>query len=420
MDTLRQRWHLQWHPGIVFGAVLLFLVTLAPLSQAAEFSCGAGDVACLIEAINTANASGEVNTIFLEAGFYTVTEPFDPGPFPTVGLPAITSTLTIQGASGISTVIERAPNLGFTQPWFRIFTVEATGNLTLADLTLQGGIAPFLSPGGGGVLNDGILTVVNSVIRRNDSGPTNAGGGIFSSGLLTIVGSTITENGGEVAAALTGGTATLILETSIVSNRAFLGGGGIAAPFVPMGAGLPPGYFLVQNSTIARNISSTGSGAGVITFNGTGTFINSTIVDNVNESPAPGVSAGPGAGIAVGTLGQPTAIVNTILARNRAVDSRGVPVAADCVGNLTSLGNNIIGDPSGCTVTLLLSDLTGDPGLGRFKDNGRPGNGHYPLRPTSHAIDAGHDAVCPGVDQLGRPRIGPCDIGAIRFDKNGK
>jgi len=30
-------------------------------------------------------------------------------------------------------------------------------------------------------------------------------------------------------------------------------------------------------------------------------------------------------------------------------------------------------------------------------------------------LDAGSDAVCPRTDQLGRLRIGPCDIGAIAF-----
>jgi hypothetical protein len=100
---------------------------------------------------------------------------------------------------------------------------------------------------------------------------------------------------------------------------------------------------------------------------------------------------------------------NTLLARNNA--GRG----PDCSGTVTSLGNNLIGDPTGCTITLQPSDLTGDPGLDAFTDNGRPGNGHFPLLPTSPAIDAGSDAVCPRRDQLGQRRIGPCDIGAIRF-----
>jgi hypothetical protein len=41
--------------------------------------------------------------------------------------------------------------------------------------------------------------------------------------------------------------------------------------------------------------------------------------------------------------------------------------------------------------------------------------GHFPLLSTSQAIDAGNDALCPRKDQLGRRRVGPCDIGAIEF-----
>ena len=75
-----------------------------------------------------------------------------------------------------------------------------------------------------------------------------------------------------------------------------------------------------------------------------------------------------------------------------------------------------VGDLTECGITRLSSDLTGDPGFGPFTDNGRPGNGHFPLLPTSQAIDAGNDALCPRTDQLGRRRrLGPCDIGAITF-----
>ena len=44
------------------------------------------------------------------------------------------------------------------------------------------------------------------------------------------------------------------------------------------------------------------------------------------------------------------------------------------------------------------------------------------MLPTSQAIDAGNDAVCPRTDQLGQrrvniPRVGTsiCDIGAVEF-----
>jgi hypothetical protein len=52
---------------------------------------------------------------------------------------------------------------------------------------------------------------------------------------------------------------------------------------------------------------------------------------------------------------------------------------------------------------------------GDFTDEGTPGAGHVPLLLTSPAIDAGNDAVCLATDQLGQPRVGRCDIGAIEF-----
>jgi hypothetical protein len=84
------------------------------------------------------------------------------------------------------------------------------------------------------------------------------------------------------------------------------------------------------------------------------------------------------------------------------------------------LGNNIIGDTTGCNITLLMSDLTGDPGLGNFIDDGAPGHGRVPLLAGSPAIDRGNNAVCSSVpslqlDQLDTPRLGACDIGATEF-----
>jgi len=86
---------------------------------------------------------------------------------------------------------------------------------------------------------------------------------------------------------------------------------------------------------------------------------------------------------------------NSILARNDA-DVPGQIAPSDCTALVTSLGNNLIGNRTftGCTITLQPTDLTGDPGLGTFTDNGTPGNGHFPLLSSSQAIDAGNNAVC--------------------------
>ena len=109
---------------------------------------------------------------------------------------------------------------------------------------------------------------------------------------------------------------------------------------------------------------------------------------------------------------------NTILASNT-VEQPGFPspisIPSDCAGILTSFGNNLVGDLTGCTINLQPTDLTGDPGLGAFVDDGSPGNGRFPLLATSQAVNAGSDSACPATDQLDTPRNGRCDIGAVEF-----
>jgi hypothetical protein len=132
------------------------------------------------------------------------------------------------------------------------------------------------------------------------------------------------------------------------------------------------------------------------------TLINSTITHNAGGLGVGGIS----------NRGSTVTLQNTLLAGN----TRSHPMEGpDCVGPITSLGHNLIGDPTGCTITLQDTDLTGDPGLGTFTDDGIPGHGHFPLLSMSPAINAGDGAACPRRDQLGARRHKPCDIGAIEF-----
>src|SRR5262249_23723696 len=108
--------------------------------QAATFSCTAGDVHCLITAINKANANGRLhNTIALEAGTYTLTNIDNDTDGPN-GLPSITSNLTISGAGAFATEITRTP-AGLNFLFFRLILVSAIGKLTLQGLTLSGGFS---------------------------------------------------------------------------------------------------------------------------------------------------------------------------------------------------------------------------------------------------------------------------------------
>jgi hypothetical protein len=383
-------------------------------------------VACLIAAIKEANANGQTNTIRLAAGTYTLTEVDNTTEGPN-GLPSITSPLTITGAGADTTIIERQASARA----LRLLYVAATGRLTLNEVTLQGGDLGlnilFPPESGGGILNHGTVALTQCTLAHNTAG--RDGGGIANFGTLTLANSTLVANrvvdnsGGGI---YNGGTMTLTNCTLVDNTSNFGSGGGIvnggtltltnctvarnmASPFLVRGGGIVNGGMLtLTNSTIVDNTVIGGPGGGIAN-SGTLTLTNSTVA--YNSAPAGG-----------GLSGSAT-LQNTILALNTDTVSDDSP---DCSGVVTSLGNNLFGDLSGCTIALQASDVdlegNHDPGLGDFTDNGQPGTGYVPLLPNSLAIDAGNDAACPKKDQLGQPRMkikgvgtSRCDIGAIEF-----
>jgi len=68
-----------WRSGLLV-ALLIGTLGLAQPLRAAEFTCASGNVACLIDAINQANANGQANSITLRRGTYTLTAVDNGGP----------------------------------------------------------------------------------------------------------------------------------------------------------------------------------------------------------------------------------------------------------------------------------------------------------------------------------------------------
>jgi hypothetical protein len=394
----RLRWWCSLRRVVAVAALGLALALPLPV-WAKTFHCGAGDVQCLIDAINEANANGKKNTIRLEAGTYTL-KAVDNNTLSfyasgDTGLPVVTSTLAIQGVGADTTILERDASA----PFFRIFGVADTGTLVLERLTIQRG-GP--SGPGGGVLNVGGKVIIRQAAfvgneAGGGAGLHNAGGGV------TITQSTFRDNDAFVVAGgllnVLSGTVT-ITQSTFTGNRSpgeICGGGGGLCSF--------DGTVTITDSTFADN--SAPAGGALQVGDGTALLVNTT------------VAANSGGGIA--RVGGTVLLVNTIVAHNTP-NPQGGSQGSDCAGTIISAGTNLIGDPTGCTITLQPTDLTGDPGLDTFTDNGTPGNGHFPLLPTSQAIDAGNDAVCPQRDQLGQRRMNIqgvgtsiCDIGSIEF-----
>lgn len=435
----------------LFGvpSLTMLSLSLALSAQADTFRCAAGDVPCLINAINEANGNGHFNTIRLDPGAYALTAIDNRSSRGDNGLPLITSRLTVRGTGTSETIVTRAPGA----PPFRLFHVGPQGNLTIDQLTLTRGV---LSASGGAVFNEGgVLNISRCVVSNNSAsgggavmsemgGETNIAGSVFA-GNGALIGSVVwVRDGGKIrimrsrvsnnadfdgpvyldrdatafishstfdhnrmvesgVLTLSPGARAVVTDSAFIQNRSNFAG--VAGMFVGVDAAA-----FVKNTTFGGNmVGQNAAGGAAVTNFGTLILLSSTLADNA------AVSAGGfrgGGGISSNSTAT-TVLANTIVARN--TDNAGL--ASDCRGPVVSFGNNLIGDPTDCIVVFQPTDLFGDPGLAVLTDDGSPGNGHVPLSRGSQAIDAGNDLLCPKRDQLRRRRVGPCDIGAVEFQR---
>ena len=230
------------------------------------------------------------------------------------------------------------------------------------------------------------------------------GGAIFARGGLlatrvTIAGNQATKEGGGFWNA----SKSTIVDSTISGNVAARGGG------------IFNRYALrVLNGTLSGNDADSGGGLWNDPYLSDAFFSNSTITANKALN-------GDGGGIAMAKKEGRVVVQNTIVAANSDLNG-GAP---DCSGALSSMGYNLIGDASGCSI---VGDLTGNvvpasPGLLPLADNGGATLTHA-LDPHSPALDAGNPSVpgssasaCRTTDQRGivRPEGPRCDIGAFEL-----
>lgn len=295
------------------------------------------------------------------------------------------------------------------------------GDMTLDHVTVTHNAVGFLPYGG--ITNQGHLTIVNSSVASNTAGSS---AGIGNGGTLTIADSSVTANvsttsGGGISG---GGEAITINGSTIANNRAGQEGGGIQFQ------GDSGVLLRIEDSVINNNLAGTQGGGIYNWFGGDVLLRNVTVSDNY------AVESGDGLYLASGsaTIINSTFAINTnvkkpssaIVNANGAIIIRNSIVAytfggPNCVGTIDSLGYNI-DDHESCNFNGPgdLSDT--DPRLDSLEDNGGPTLTHA-LRPGSPAIDAAEDVACTEADQRGSPRHdgngdgdARCDIGAYEFD----
>src|SRR6185295_7649969 len=96
----------------------------------------------------------------------------------TTALPAVSSDVKINGPDSL--VVQRPP--GGSTPRFRIFTVNS-GTVEINNMTVAGGLtadgtAPiFLGDVGGGIFNNGTLTLDGIIVAFNQTGNGAVSGG---------------------------------------------------------------------------------------------------------------------------------------------------------------------------------------------------------------------------------------------------
>ena len=355
-----------------------------------------GDGDCsLREAIEAANTnapidacgSGDVLTdtiTFNVAGIITVTSQLSV----TAGGP-----LVIDGGEVITT-----SGGGTTRVWW----VESNSHLTIQNLNIVHG---YIVGYGGGISNNGVLTIINSTFYANDIdfgcgeyGCFGGGGGIYNNGIIMVTNSTFSGNNCiypyTVNYASTENT-TIPIHGDMPQPPGPMGGGGISTSY--------NSTTNITNSTFYANDAYYG---GAIFNWGFSTVTNSTLSGN----------SANGAGGGLFNRNSIITVTNTIVANSSS--------GGDCSGGTIDGGHNISSDDT-CGFDPANGSMPNtDPLLGPLQDNGGPTWTHA-LLPGSPAIDAGDDTQCPPTDQRDVPRpidgdgddVAICDIGSFEFEQ---
>jgi CSLREA domain-containing protein len=349
----------------------------------------------LRDAIEEANAFPGDDTIVIPAGIGTTIRLSPLSPQVTLPPLSITSNLTIDGpGAGALAVDGNDVN--------RVFNVGSGAVVRIEGLTITGGKPPD-GEAGGGILNEGTLTLVNSTISGNSAKFT--GGGIYNPGTLTLTNSTISGNsaddiGGGI---VNSSTATLTVTNSTISgNSAKFAGGGIYNILSTL---------TLTNSTVSDNrVSDSGDssihsrGGGIYNLEGTATLTNSTFSGNSASDAGGGIYNSDD-----GTAN----LSNTILANS--------PSGGNCSngGTLNDQGYNIE-DGTSCSFSEANNSMPStEPLLGELANNGGPTQTHA-LEPRSPAINAIPSAtngcattIATDQRRVKRPQGGKCEIGSF-------
>jgi hypothetical protein len=374
---------------------------------------GAPGICALRDAITAANSQTKVNGCKKGSGNDTInfsvsgtTQLADTLPQITDNRLAINGPVTIDGGSAVQVMqVGSAATLNLNDltiahgsiasnvpitplnPTINGGGILNDGTLTVTNSTFTGNTATFDSSGGG-IYNEGTLTIIKSTFSDNGSG---VGGAIFNNGTLTVTNSTFSDNNGFPQAAGIYNSGTLTVTTSTFSdNRADDEAGGIlntknltvrkstfSGNFGGIGGGIYNiGSLIVKKSTFSANIASVPGGSFGAGIYNTGSLIVTNSTFSGNFATHPGV--GQGSGIYNGgTL----AVIFSTFFGNFATDSGGVANASGSASVSStifadSINNSDSGPISNCSGTITDGgyNISDDDSCG-FAKTGKADNG---------------------------------------------
>ena len=331
------------------------------------------------------------DTIYLGPGSYPEhvvipsTQPGDPNSI---------SGLTLQGSGMHSTTINGG---GFNTPG-SVVTVGTGNTVTIADMTITGGVAPA----GGGILNGGRLTLERTDITENvaqGGGSTLAqGGGVYSFvGDVTLADSVVAANvAGQAGGGLwlfTGTVTRSLIDSNLVSSASSeaYGGGGM---------------FLVDGSASMDTIVNNKvlNGAGNPSGAGGGVFMPDSGDAGLTSDTVVGNTAGQDGGVG----GYLLTVADSILSAN---------TGGNCTPAAEFVQHSIDVDGTCSQRNPNTGDIVGvDPKLGPLADNGGPTQ-TMAIPTSSPAYDANAQS-CSGTDERGVSLLQrgatSCDLGAYQ------
>jgi CSLREA domain-containing protein len=353
-------------------------------------SCStSGGLCTLRAAIQEANALAGDDTIIVPAGTYMLTIPGRDEDAAATGDLDITDNLIISGTGSGMTVID---GNGLDRV---IHVPLSTTVVSISGITIQHGDAGVSD--GGGLYNLGTLQLTDSAVINNTAVPSDTvrfnagGGGIRNEGNMTVLTCTVRGNTtGLIGGGISSGGALTLTNSTVAYNEGTSSGGIFNF-----------GTMIISNTTVSDNWARLYT-VGGIRNSGTMTLTNTTVASNHDQQGMGGVTQ---------DSGSPLTVKNTIIAYNYSFLSG----ASDCMGSLTSLGHNLVGSSNSCFYQPQPTDQIGvDPLLGQLANNGGSTLTRLP-QPGSPAINKGDNVGCPAGDQRGvpRPQAGKCDIGAV-------